>query len=61
MIFSRQNKKNSNTILYYIMVISTQKELRNQGYGTALLNGFVERIKTEPKNTTKKVLYKKTL
>ena len=55
MIYSRQNKKNSTTIIYYIMVISTQLEFRKQGYGTALLNGFVERIKTETKNTTKKV------
>ena len=55
MIYSRQNKKNSDTILYYIMVISTQKEYRKQGYATALLNGFVERIKTETQNTPKKV------
>ena len=55
MIYSRQNKKNSNTILYYIMVISTEKEFRGQGYATKLLNGFVERIKTETKNATKKV------
>jgi hypothetical protein len=27
MIYSRQNKKNSTTIIYYIMVISTQLEL----------------------------------
>jgi predicted GNAT family N-acyltransferase len=37
------------------MVISTEKEFRNKGYGKALLNGFVERIKTETKNTTKNV------
>ena len=55
MIYSMQNKKNSTTILYYIMVISTEKEFRNQGYGKALLNGFVERIKTETKNATKNV------
>ena len=55
MIYSRQNKKNSDTIIYYIMVISTQVELRKNGYGTALLNGFVERIKIETQNSTKKV------
>ena len=55
MIYSRQNKKNSTTIMYYIMVISTQIELRNQGYGKALLNGFVERIKKETEKSTKKV------
>jgi hypothetical protein len=55
MIYSRQNKKNSDTIIYYIMVISTQVEFRKKGYGTALLNGFVERIKIETQNSTKKV------
>jgi ribosomal protein S18 acetylase RimI-like enzyme len=55
MIYSKQNKKNSTTILYYIMVISTQPEFRNKGYGTGLLNGFVERIKKETQDSTKKV------
>ena len=55
MIYSKQNKKNSDTILYYIMVISTQPEFRNKGYGTSLLNGFVERIKKETQESTKKV------
>jgi ribosomal protein S18 acetylase RimI-like enzyme len=55
MVYSRQNKTNSDTILYYIMVISTQKEFRCNGYATKLLNGFVERVKLETKNTNKKV------
>jgi ribosomal protein S18 acetylase RimI-like enzyme len=55
MIYSIQNKKNSTTIIYYIMVICTQVEFRKQGYGTALLNGFIEQIKTETQNSTKKV------
>jgi ribosomal protein S18 acetylase RimI-like enzyme len=55
MVYSRQNKKNSDTILYYIMVISTQKEFRCNGYATKLLNGFVERVKLETKNTNKNV------
>ena len=55
MIYSKQNKKNSDTILYYIMVISTDKEFRGQGYATKLLNGFVERVKEETKMSTKKV------
>jgi hypothetical protein len=37
------------------MVISTQKEFRCNGYATKLLNGFVERVKLETKNTNKKV------
>jgi len=55
MIYSKQNKKNSDTILYYIMVISTEKKFRGQGYATKLLNGFVERVKEETKMSTKKV------
>jgi ribosomal protein S18 acetylase RimI-like enzyme len=55
MIYSKQNKKNSDTIIYYIMVISTQQEFRNKGYGTALLNGFIERIKLETQHSPKKV------
>jgi predicted GNAT family N-acyltransferase len=55
MIYSRQNKKNSDTIMYYIMVISTDKEFRGQGYATKLLNGFVEKVKEETKTSPKKV------
>jgi ribosomal protein S18 acetylase RimI-like enzyme len=55
MIYSKQNKKNSDTIIYYLMVISTDKEFRGQGYGTALLNGFVEMVKKETVNSKKKV------
>jgi predicted GNAT family N-acyltransferase len=55
MIYSRQNKKNSDTIIYYIMVISTDKEFRNKGYATKLINGFIEKIKDETKNINKNV------
>jgi ribosomal protein S18 acetylase RimI-like enzyme len=55
MIYSKQNKKNSDTILYYIMVISTDKEFRGQGYATKLLNGFVEKVKEETLTSPKKV------
>jgi ribosomal protein S18 acetylase RimI-like enzyme len=55
MIYSKQNKKNSDTIIYYLMVISTDKEFRGQGYATKLLNGFVERVKEETINSKKKV------
>ncbi len=37
------------------MVISTHFEYRNKGYGKALLDGFIERIKNETKNSKKKV------
>ena len=55
MIYSKQNKKNSDTIMYYLMVISTDKEFRGQGYATALLNGFVEKVKRETVGSKKKV------
>jgi len=55
MIYSKQNKKKSNEIIYYIMVISTQKRFRKLGYATMLLNGFMERVKEETKGTKKKV------
>ena len=55
MIYSKQNKKNSDTIMYYIMVISTDKEFRGQGYATKLINGFVEKVKEETRNSNKKV------
>ena len=55
MIYSKQNKKNCDTIMYYLMVISTQQELRGKGYATQLLNGFVERVKEETINSKKKV------
>jgi ribosomal protein S18 acetylase RimI-like enzyme len=55
MIYSKQNKKNSDIIMYYIMVISTDKEFRGQGYATKLLNGFVEKVKDETKTSPKKV------
>ena len=55
MIYSKQNKKNSDTIMYYIMVISTDKDFRGQGYATKLLNGFVEKVKEETNLSPKKV------
>jgi len=54
MIYSKQNKKNSDTILYYLMVISTNKEFIGQGYATHLLNGFVERVKKETKSSPRR-------
>jgi hypothetical protein len=55
MIYSRQNKKNSNEIIYYIMMICTQRRFKSLGYASMLLNGFVERVKKETQNTQKGV------
>ena len=60
MIYSKQHNKNNNTnsdeIIYYIMMICTQRRFKNMGYATMLLNGFVERVKTESSSKTKIVL-----
>ncbi len=55
MIYSKQNKKNSDTIYYYIMMICTQRRFKKLGYASMLLDGFVERIREETKNSTKSV------
>ena len=55
MIYSKQNKKNSDEIVYYIMLICTQKRFKKLGYASMLLDGFVEKVKSENMNSTKKV------
>ena len=55
MIYSKQNKKNTDEIVYYIMIICTDKQFQKQGYATKLLNGFVERVREETRNSTKSV------
>lgn len=55
MIYSKQNKKKSDTIIYYIMMICTQRKFKKLGYASMLLNGFVEKVREETKNTDKKV------
>jgi len=55
MIYSKQNIKGTDEIIYYIFVISTQRRFRKLGYATMLLDGFVERIKNETINSNKKV------
>jgi ribosomal protein S18 acetylase RimI-like enzyme len=53
MIYSKQC--NTDEITYYILLISTQRRFRNMGYGTLLLNGFMERVREETANIDKKV------
>jgi len=55
MIYSKQYDKNTDEIIYYILLISTQKRFRNIGYGTLLLNGFMEHVREETANIDKKV------
>ena len=47
MIYSKQYNENSNEIIYYIFLISTQYKFRKLGYATMLLNGFIEMTKKE--------------
>jgi len=55
MIYSKQNKKNSDEIIYYIMIICTQQRFKKLGYATMLLDGFIERVREETKGSEKKV------
>lgn len=55
MIYSKQNKKHSDTIYYYIMMICTQRRFKNLGYASMMLDGFVEKIREETKAETKSV------
>jgi len=55
MIYSKQNKKNSDEIIYYIMIICTQQRFKKLGYATMLLDGFIERVREETQSSTKKV------
>jgi len=47
MIYSKQTRNTGGAIIYYIMIICTQRRFKNLGYATALLNGFVEKIREE--------------
>jgi ribosomal protein S18 acetylase RimI-like enzyme len=55
MIYSKQYDENTDEITYYILLISTQKRFRNMGYGTLLLDGFMNKINEETKNINKNV------
>jgi ribosomal protein S18 acetylase RimI-like enzyme len=55
MIYSKQNKKNSDTIYYYIMMICTQRRFKNLGYASMLLDGFVEKVREDTKDEPKTV------
>jgi hypothetical protein len=55
MIYSKQYDENTDEITYYILLISTQKRFRNMGYGTLLLNGFMDRVNDETKHINKNV------
>ena len=53
MIYSKQT--GGDEIVYYIMIICTQRRFKNQGYATALLNGFMEKIRQDTADSDKPV------
>jgi ribosomal protein S18 acetylase RimI-like enzyme len=53
MIYSKQT--GGEEIIYYIMIICTQRRFKNQGYATALLNGFMEKIRQDTADSDKPV------
>jgi len=54
MMYRKYNDNENNEIKYYILLICTKFKFRNQGYASKLLDGFIERIKEEKKQTNEK-------
>ena len=65
MIYNRYNDKENNEIHYYILMICTKHTFKNKGYASALLNGFIEKIKQEKNkingNKTIKIILSSTV
>lgn len=55
MIYSKQTRKTGGEIVYYIMMICTQRRFKNLGYATTLLNGFVEKVRADTVESTRPV------
>jgi len=49
MVYRRFPKKETNEIVYYILLICTKPKLKGMGYASKLLDGFIERVKQETK------------
>ncbi len=45
-----------NEIRYYILIACTKRKFRNQGYASKLLDGLIERIKSENSENTIKII-----
>ena len=50
MLVYRKCKYNEKEIRYYVLIACTKRKFRNQGYASKLLDGFIERIKSENEN-----------
>jgi ribosomal protein S18 acetylase RimI-like enzyme len=48
--------KTENEIRYYILIACTKRKFRNQGYASKLLDGLIERIKSENSENTIKII-----
>ena len=48
--------RTENEIRYYILIACTKRKFRNQGYASKLLDGLVERIKSENSENTIKII-----
>lgn len=47
MIYHRHIDKEKSEIIYFILMICTKHNFKNLGYASLMLNGFIERVKTE--------------
>lgn len=55
LLYRKYKDKSKNECRYYILLICTKRKFRNQGYGSKLLDGFVERTKKENEGTDTKI------
>jgi ribosomal protein S18 acetylase RimI-like enzyme len=55
MIYSKQTRNTGDTIIYYIMVICTQRRFKQMGYATSLLNQFIEKVRQDTIDSKKPV------
>lgn len=50
MVYRKYKNNDKKEIHYYIFVICTKQNFKKLGYASALLDGFIERVKEETKN-----------
>ncbi len=50
--------KSLGSVKYYVLLLGTHKKFRKLGYGKVILNEFIDTIKSNDKQTNKKILLK---
>jgi ribosomal protein S18 acetylase RimI-like enzyme len=55
LMYRKYKDKKNDELKYYILLICTKRNYRNQGYASKLLDEFVERVKKENKDKNKKI------